>query len=57
MHTPLYCDEPPTLRLEIKTLRMDSACFEEVAGDSDDNRMQDFTSSAANGELEFAKRT
>lgn len=57
MHTPLYCDEPPTLRLEIKTLRMDSACFEEVAGGRDGNRMQDFTSSAANGELEFAKRT
>jgi hypothetical protein len=55
MHTPLYCDEPPTLRLEIKTLRMDSACFEGVAGDSDDNRMQGFKSSAANGELEFAK--
>jgi hypothetical protein len=55
MYTPPSCDELPTLRLEIKTLRMDNACFEEVAGDSDDNRMQGFKSRAANGELEFAK--
>jgi hypothetical protein len=57
MHTPLHCDKPPTLRLEIKTLRMDSACFEEVAGESDDHRLQDFAFSAATGELEFATRT
>ena len=55
MYTPPCCDELPTLRLEIKTLQMNNACFEEVAGGSDDNRMQGFKSRAANGELEFAK--